>query len=432
MAVRFTGGSTDIISRTTGTLPSAIVVSACGYAKLSSLPSTYGTLFGIESAGGANYILVSVQGTDGVVHYYDLLPSDVNTGYTVAVGVPFFWAISKNDTALALYFRTIGSSTFTKATATVNAAVFTQAVVEFGSDSFSEVLTGDIDGVRVWADVALQPEEIAAEYGRLTPARTAGLWYASTLEGGGLADVLFDRSGRGSHFSSAGSVSIAPRAAIIDQPHALHMPNLRRRLWGAAASTANYTFTASGGIVFAGDATEISTANWVATTSGGLIFAGAASATSTAAYVVTGAGGLTFAGAASATAGAEYTFAGTGGLTLSGAAAITYTTAYAMTGAGGLAFAGAASALSTAQYVVTGAGGIAFSGTAAAQASSGYEVVGAGGLAFGGAATAFRDAYVITAAGGLVFSGAAATELFVPGAVGADAWRQFAARRHRR
>jgi len=119
-------------------------------------------------------------------------------------------------------------------------------------------------------------------------------------------------------------------------------------------------------------------------------------------YSYTGTGGIVFAGVA--TYSEAWAYAGSGGITFGGVAAVTETWAYA--GAGGILFGGAATYAEAWAYA--GAGGILFGGAATFLEVWAYAA--AGGIVFGGgAATSYVPAanvtYFYTGSGGIFFGG---------------------------
>jgi hypothetical protein len=199
------------------------------------------------------------------------------------------------------------------------------------------------------------------------------------------------------------------RAAWNKITAAARFPNYRNSYARTAAAAAQtYSYTGTGGIIFAGAAGTARTRAYPANAAG-LVFAGTAGRNRTRAYPT--AGGLTFAGTGATTR--TWTYTPSGGLTLSGSAATARTLVYPASG--GLSFGGTAPIARTRVGAQAG-GGVTLGGTGA----TAREWVGlaAGGVQFGGSATtSFTSAgpatHDYTGTGGLVFGGSAATA-FVP------------------
>lgn len=345
MAVR-TDASADYVGRS-ASLPSPVAVTMCGWADMVVDRGNFSSLCCLTASPRTNgQLCLQTDATGNDVNlWYDsgsIAVTELATGYSAAVGVPFFWALTCEGTSsnqVKAYFRTRGSNTFNVAFtgSTGLGATFTPVLMRFGNADTSEFWNGRLWNIKVW-DRALSSKELLAEsfYQRVLYPSSLHLHY---LLRGAVSpiDDTYDYSGNGRTATFNGALTTEPATGN----HGLWVP--RRQIVAArGATTQSFSYSAAGGLQLAGAASQIRVR--VPAPAGGLQLGGAATVTTsgTQQFSYTAQGGLTLAGAAAQTRVAAR--AALGGLQLGGAAsAASHEQQRVVTPSGGLVLGGAAS-----------------------------------------------------------------------------------------
>lgn len=203
MAVRFTPAGQDF--RRTASLPSQSLFSACGFCTMNADTNAIAVLFGIESAttNAPVYYSLETQGDGTTLQYLDSAANTVNLG-AITVGTPFFWGITKNGTAVRVFFRNLTTNVVTVTTGT-GATTAANVIMAIGGSSYAgEDLNGRMSGVKIW-DAVLSDAEMANESTCLRPMRSAGLHLFSPMIHSTVADCALDFSGNARDWTITGS-----------------------------------------------------------------------------------------------------------------------------------------------------------------------------------------------------------------------------------